>query len=154
MREKLPVTHRKILDKIARYANLAPEGAEAIAPHATIRLLRGALRMTQAQLAKRVGLPQSHIAKIESGKVDLQLSTLRKIFEALFCKLLILPKSLRKFDAVIADQIDKAAIKRVSRVMGTMALEKQRPGGSASEDLTKAEKEKLKRSLTSEIWED
>lgn len=52
-------------------------------PHALIRALRGRLKMTQAQLAARAGLPQSHVARIEAGKVDARLGTLRRIFSAM-----------------------------------------------------------------------
>jgi transcriptional regulator with XRE-family HTH domain len=39
--------------------------------------------MTQKELGQRVGLPQSHISKIEKGAVDLQLSSLVEIARAL-----------------------------------------------------------------------
>jgi transcriptional regulator with XRE-family HTH domain len=48
--------------------------------------------MSQAQLALRCGMARSHIAAIESGRRDCQLGTLRRIFDALFCDLLVIPK--------------------------------------------------------------
>jgi len=47
--------------------------------------------MTQAQLARRAGLTQPHVALIESGKGDPQVGTLRALFNALFCDLVVLP---------------------------------------------------------------
>lgn len=60
-------------------------------PHAVIRELRKEQGLTQAQLARRAGLPQSHLAKIEAGKVDMQLSTLRRLFRALGRGLCVTP---------------------------------------------------------------
>jgi len=38
-------------------------------------------KMTQEQLAEKVGTKKSYISRLENGKCDIQLSTLYKIFE-------------------------------------------------------------------------
>lgn len=38
-------------------------------------------KITQEQLAERIGTKKSYISRLENGKVDIQLSTLFKIFE-------------------------------------------------------------------------
>ena len=38
-------------------------------------------KITQEQLADRIGTKKSYISRLENGKVDIQLSTLFKIFE-------------------------------------------------------------------------
>lgn len=38
-------------------------------------------KMTQEQLADKVGTKKSYISRLENGKCDIQLSTLYKIFE-------------------------------------------------------------------------
>lgn len=48
-----------------------------------IRSLRKRMGMSQDELAKRVGVTQSHIAKIERGKIDPSYSLVRKILLAL-----------------------------------------------------------------------
>ena len=48
-----------------------------------LRRLRKAAGLTQAELAKRAGVSQSLIARIEAGTVNPRLSTLRKILSAL-----------------------------------------------------------------------
>jgi transcriptional regulator with XRE-family HTH domain len=72
------------------------------APHDLIRALRSELGMTQAQLARRVGLPQSHVAKIETGRVDLQIGTLRRIARAMFCEIDLVPRFKTEPRAVVA----------------------------------------------------
>lgn len=44
-----------------------------------IRVLREEVGITQTELARRVGVSQAHIAKIEAGKVDPRLSTVNRI---------------------------------------------------------------------------
>lgn len=48
-----------------------------------IRRLRIKVGLSQTALAKKVGVSQAHIAKIESGKVDPRFSTVDKIFRCL-----------------------------------------------------------------------
>ena len=38
-------------------------------------------RMTQEQLASKIGAKKSYISRIENGKTDIQLSTLYRLFE-------------------------------------------------------------------------
>ncbi|MEE8424594.1 MAG: helix-turn-helix domain-containing protein [Elusimicrobiota bacterium] len=143
----------RVLSRFIHWAAQAPEGAGDYAVHSLILLTRTRLGMTQAQLAKRCGLPQSHIAKIEKGKVDVQLTTLRRIFKALFCRLVVAPKPDRDLNEIIREQTRKAALKRVKRVAGTMAMEKQRPEEGMLDDLVRAETERLLQKRSSEIWE-
>ncbi|HML25821.1 MAG TPA: helix-turn-helix domain-containing protein, partial [Methanomethylovorans sp.] len=48
----------------------------------SIRQKRNELRLTQSELAKRAGVSQPLIARIEAGDVDPRLSTLKRIFNA------------------------------------------------------------------------
>lgn len=50
---------------------------------------RKALHLTQENLAEKVGLKRSYIAKIEKGETDMQISSLVRIAEALDLKLSI-----------------------------------------------------------------
>jgi DNA-binding XRE family transcriptional regulator len=42
---------------------------------------RKAAKMTQDQLAQKAGTKKSYISRLENGKIDIQLSTLFRIFE-------------------------------------------------------------------------
>lgn len=59
---------------------------------ASLKAARKAKGLTQRELGQRVGLPQSHISKIESGAVDLQLSSLAEIARALELEVMLLPR--------------------------------------------------------------
>jgi len=48
-----------------------------------IRRLRQKVGMSQTELARRAGVSQAHIAKIESGKVDPRYSTVERILRCL-----------------------------------------------------------------------
>src|SRR5690606_3530290 len=92
-----------------------------------IRLLRKRLRMTQKQLAKRAGIPQSYIAKIESGRTKPSLETWGKIFRSLHCSITVLLIPEKMPDDLLEEQAYATALKRVNYVAGTMALEDQLP---------------------------
>jgi predicted transcriptional regulator len=57
--------------------------AELAHPGDSIRERRIELGWTQAELAKRTGIPQADISRIENGKLDARWSTIRRISEAL-----------------------------------------------------------------------
>lgn len=65
-------------------------GIEEIA--ASVREARIAKAITQKALGQRVGLPQSHISKIEKGTVDLKLSSLVEIARALDLEITLVPR--------------------------------------------------------------
>jgi transcriptional regulator with XRE-family HTH domain len=92
-----------------------------------IRVLRHFLRMTQKELADRSHIPQSHLVEIESGKVDPQVGTLKKIFKALSCDVVIDPLPQKPLAEVLRGRARAVALKRLKQAMGTMALEDQAP---------------------------
>jgi DNA-binding XRE family transcriptional regulator len=55
--------------------------------------LRRRMGLTQAELARRSGVSQHRISRIEAGE-DLKLSTLRSLWRALGCEPLVLPDAL------------------------------------------------------------
>jgi transcriptional regulator with XRE-family HTH domain len=65
-------------------------GIEEIA--ARVREARITKALTQKELGQRVGLPQSHISKIEKGTVDLKLSSLVEIARALDLEITLVPR--------------------------------------------------------------
>jgi transcriptional regulator with XRE-family HTH domain len=71
-----------------------------IMPHAnddilqTLRAARESSGFSQRDLSARVGVPQSHISKIESGGTDLRLSSLVELARALDHEVVLVPRKL------------------------------------------------------------
>lgn len=63
---------------------------EHIAEH--LKEARERKGLSQRQLGKLVGIPQSHISKIESGAVDLRLSSVVELARALDLELTVVPR--------------------------------------------------------------
>lgn len=55
---------------------------------------RKAMNLTQAQLGKELGLPQSYISRLESGKLDIRLSGILEIARFLRLDLTLVPLNL------------------------------------------------------------
>jgi transcriptional regulator with XRE-family HTH domain len=58
----------------------------------SVKEARLAKLLTQQELGQRVGLPQSHISKIEKGDVDVKLSSLTEIARALDLEVRLVPR--------------------------------------------------------------
>jgi len=112
---------------LAQLKNEPKTSTSAPPPTHWIRMLRNYLRMSQAELAERAHIPQSHIAGIESGKFDPQIDTLKRIYESLYCDLIVKPNPRKPLDEVLRGRARSIALKRLKRAMGTMALENQAP---------------------------
>lgn len=57
-----------------------------------IKRLRQEKGLSQAALGAKLGLPQSHISKIEKGETDLRLSTLIELAQILGLELVLVPR--------------------------------------------------------------
>lgn len=100
---RVSVAHRRAINKAITFSGHVPLGI-GMKPGQLVRGFRSALRMSQAQLARRCGLARTHITHIEAGYVDVQIGTLRRIFDALFCDLLVLPLPRKRPGDVLADR--------------------------------------------------
>ena len=99
----IPLTHRQALNKTLLFSKNAPAAA-AHTPAVYIRALRASLRMSQDQLARRAGVAKSHLAAIENNRMNPGADTLRKIFDAMFCDLLIVPKARKRPTQALAER--------------------------------------------------
>tara|TARA_R110002096_G_scaffold164102_6_gene331834 strand:- start:345 stop:665 length:321 start_codon:yes stop_codon:yes gene_type:complete len=61
--------------------NKYEEGAQMFIVSEMLKAARKEAKLTQEQLAERSGTKKSYISKLENGKVNIQLSTLIRIFE-------------------------------------------------------------------------
>ena len=92
-----------------------------------IKLIREALGMSTQQLAKRVGIDQSRISRLENAEIDgdLKLSSLKKIADGLDMQFVygFIPKD--SLEGMVREQAKKIALKRMGRINHTMRLEEQ-----------------------------
>jgi predicted DNA-binding mobile mystery protein A len=119
----------------------------AIPPKGWIRAIRDTLGMSGEQLAKRLGVNQQRIARLERdeklGKVT--LNTMKSTAEALNCVFVygIVPRD--SLEQTVKDQAGKVAKTRMSRSNQMMRLEKQ--------ELSQEEKSKALKYLIEDIIE-
>jgi len=87
---EVPIADSRALNQAVLAADRVPARARQ-SPARLVRALRSALRMSQSQLARRSGVPRAHIARIEAELLSPRLDTLRRLLDAMFCELLVLP---------------------------------------------------------------
>lgn len=124
MRQRLNIVDEMALSRLTPVED-RPIGEPSYADW--IRILRNSLRMTQAELAHRARISQPHLAGIEGGKIDPQISTLKRLYEALSCKLSVEPRPNKPIKELLRGRARSVALQRLKRSMGTMALEGQAP---------------------------
>jgi predicted DNA-binding mobile mystery protein A len=117
-----------------------------------IRTLRSYLRMTQRELAKRANISQPHLAAIESGRIDPQIGTLRRIYEGLSCDLVLEPRPRKPIEEMLRGQARSLALKRLKHTMGTMALENQAPGEEVFRQLLEKRTDEILKNDRERIW--
>lgn len=80
----MPVNVNEIIRKLspAERRKVEDRAAEIIAEEMSLRDLRKARRLTQARVAKRLGITQDSVSRLEK-RSDLLLSTLRKTVKAM-----------------------------------------------------------------------
>jgi len=119
-----------------------------------IYMLRTALKMTQTQLAGKVGTSQGSFVRIEKEEVDPRISTLNKIAEALNCQLLIrlVPKQdLKKF---LYGKAKEKAERLVGMSATSAGLELQKPSEKAIRSEVRRLTEEIIDRKRSALWDD
>lgn len=115
-------------------------------------VLRKQLRMTQMDLARRAKIPQSHLAAIELGKVDPQVGTLRRLFDALGCDIALRPRPRQNLDEFLEERARMVALRRIKQSMGTMALENQAPDSEVFKHLLEKRTNEILQDRREKLW--
>ena len=148
--------HRlNIIDDMA-LSRLQPEATGTLTDrsHAEwIRILRVYLRMTQRELAERSNISQPHLAAIESGRIDPQISTVRRIYEGLSCDLVVEPRPRKPLKEMLRGQARGLALKRLKHTMGTMALENQAPDEEVFRQLLEKRTNEILKDDRERLWQ-
>jgi len=94
-------------------------------PQGWIKTIREALGMTSCQLAKRMGIAQPRVAKIETNENNLKLSTLEKAAKALNCRLVYALVPRESLEDTVKKQAEKKAMALLKKLNCSMELEDQ-----------------------------
>lgn len=121
-----------------------------------IRAIRDALGMTTAQLARRMGIAQSRVSRIEeaerSGSITVE--TLQRAAEAMDCQLVyaFVPEQL------LQEMVEKRALRRAKRILAptrhSMALEDQAVDPADEEAQLRDLARKVLEGPGSALWDD
>jgi transcriptional regulator with XRE-family HTH domain len=75
----------------------------------SLKAARKAKGLSQRDLSARAGVPQSHISRIESGKVNLQLSSLIQLARLLDLEVMLVPKkAIPAVDSIVRSTASRA----------------------------------------------
>jgi transcriptional regulator with XRE-family HTH domain len=122
-------------------------------PGELLRMVRTKLRMSQEQLARRSGIEQAHIARMEADKVDAQWKTWQRLFEALGCRLALRIQADKGLEAIVEGRIAEMARRKVA--WGERTFHPEKP---LTEEERQAEIQEwidmLNGRHTSEIWDE
>lgn len=77
--------------------------------HFQLRWMRLQAGLTQAQLARRAGVHQSFVAKVEGGR-DARLSSVKKLYAALGYQIFLMPVRLSTQSPRVASELPREGI--------------------------------------------
>lgn len=118
-----------------------------------VQFIREALGMTQAQLAKRCGIRQSMIARIETDlTIDLRLSTVQKIAKGLDCWLINRFVPEEEIEKTLDQKSLETARKLVGLSRATAGLEKQMPEDRYIEQQVREMQLRIREKRPSSLW--
>ena len=147
-------SEKLLIEEIMQAAQKTRTAVRGLTIGALIKSIRVQLGMSQKALAKRAGVPQSTISRIEQEERDANLSTLNKILSAISCDLVIVPLLQDSVDTIRRKQARKMAEKQVRYLKGTMNLEDQQPDSRFIAELIKQEEERLLQGPNSTLWDE
>lgn len=113
------------LDK--RFAALRPLVQSPRPPKGWLRAIRDALGMTTGQFARRLGVSQPRVIKLEKSEVDgtLTLQTLQRAAEALGCRVVYTLVPDKPLADIVRERAEAVADRMASAVEQSMRLENQ-----------------------------
>ena len=118
----------KQLDK--RLAQWKSAAADAPLPRSGwLKAIRSALGMSTTQLARRLGVDQSRIPRLEAAEVSgaASMSSLRKAADALGCDVVYAIVPRQSLESLVRDRARAIARSEIETVTHSMSLEEQKP---------------------------
>jgi predicted DNA-binding mobile mystery protein A len=133
MKAKSSAKSRSHLD--ARFKKMRPVSQYGAPVRGWIRAVRGALGMSSAQLAMRLGIKQPSVIALEQSeaKGTIELATLRRVAEALGCTVVYALMPNKPLEKMVRDRARSVAGARRAAVEHSMLLENQSVNAKYSE---------------------
>ena len=96
-------------------------------PHGWIKAIRDALGMSMAQLARRMGISQPGIVRLEQCEAAgrIKLETLQRAAAALNCRLVYALVPIEPLETMVHDRARAIAMRDLAAIEHTMRLENQ-----------------------------
>ena len=123
-------------------------------PSGWIKAIREALGMPEAYLAKRLGVVQSTVHRLETSEADdtITLESLRRAADALGCELHYALVPQQTIAQTLNAQAHKIARERMGAVTHTMELEAQATSAEAVDTQVQEMAESILKSSRRELW--
>jgi len=131
---RLATQSRKYLDR--RFKELGAAARYEIPTRGWTKAIRESLGMTTEQLAKRLGVKQPSVIAIEQSeaKGTIELATLRRVAEALDCRLIYALVPNDPLETMVRDRARRFARQRRAPIEHSMLLEDQAVTGNGVEE--------------------
>lgn len=123
-------------------------------PRGWIKAMREALGMTTAQLARRLGVSQPNVVRIERSEAarTVTLESLDKVARVLDCTLVYALVPNRALETVVREQAMRVANRHLRASAHSMRLEDQAIRQDAGDELARRLAEELLRGRPSRLW--
>lgn len=120
-----------------------------------VRAVREALGMSGVQFARRLGVSQPRIPKLEQDELSgsVTIKTMRQAAEALDCVFVYALVPRASLEQTVREQACKVAAERMQRVSHTMALESQGLSEDEARASLESAVEELVREMPRELWD-
>jgi transcriptional regulator with XRE-family HTH domain len=146
------LSEKLVIEELASLGENLRKALKGLAIGELVALIRRQLKMSQRVLAARAKIPQSTVSNLERLKKQPNIATLRKILDALFCDLMIVPVLRESVETILFKVAQKRAEKRVRYLLGSMNLEEQEPDSKLVREMVKKETQELLNS--SKLWDE
>jgi predicted DNA-binding mobile mystery protein A len=119
-----------------------------------IKEIRTALKMTYAQVSKKLSVTPSAIMKFEKNEIKgtINITSMNKIAEALNCKFVYALVPNETLNKIIDNRVEKVATKMINQIDQSMSLENQSVNKKEIKEQLNNLKKGLKNNLSSKIW--
>ena len=121
-----------------------------------VKTIREALGMTSNELAKRSGMDQAQLSRVEKAEPDgkVTITTLQRIAEGLDMKFVYGFVPVEDLESIVRQQAKKTALKRLKRLDKTMSLELQGLDTKEKEEALSDMIDKILIESPSNFWEE